>query len=71
MAVLWAPQCCSLAWTVGHEHARAHVRTRTVALLYALLSIAAPSVPHAAAAAGPDAAFTTTFASLSGAGGRR
>jgi hypothetical protein len=41
---------------------------RAVALLSALLSIAALNVPHTAAAAGPDTAFTHMFASLSGSG---
>ena len=68
MAVLWAPQCCSLAWTVGHGHAKAQVRTRTVALLCSLLCIAALSVPRTAAAASADGAFTNTFASLSDSG---
>jgi hypothetical protein len=68
MAVSWAPQCCSLAWTVGHQPPKAQARTRTVALLCALLSIATLPVPQTAAAAGPDGVFTNTFASLSGAG---
>lgn len=68
MAVPWPPHCRSLAWTVGHEPARAHARTRTVGALCAILSVAALTVPCCATAASPDIMFTHTFASLSGAG---
>ena len=56
------------ASAVGAHGLRTHLRARTLVLLVALLSFATVPARSAAAAAGPDSAYTNLFASLSDAG---
>lgn len=56
------------ASAVGAHGLRTRLRARTLVLLVALLSIATVPARSAAAAAGPDSAYTNLFASLSDAG---
>jgi hypothetical protein len=56
------------ARAVGAHGPRTHLRALTTVLVSALVSIATLPVRSAAAAAGPDSAFTNMFASLSGSG---